>query len=180
MAFYHGRLSDGVFQENINDNAFYSRIKTIVMLACVSEDMLNQEIEFTPIDVCTKNIVALAKNSIFDGRIYHLYNHHLATIADIIQVLNSFGLKIDIVSNDEFQNRIIELSKSEKAKSLLGIINDIDYKDNSALSINYNFTVKINSDYTQKYLHLLKCDWNITNKSYIRKIIAYMRDVNFI
>jgi len=175
-----GRLSDGIFQENIADNAFYNRIKSMLTLRSVSESMLDQEIEFTPIDVCTKNIVALAKNSILDNRIYHLYNHHFATIRDIVQVLNSFDYKIDIVSDEEFEKRIIEVSEGENSKALLGIINDIDYKNNSSISINYNFTVKISSEYTQKYLHLLKCDWNITNKAYIKKIIAYMKKVNFI
>ena len=77
-------------------------------------------------------------------------------------------------------NKILEFSKSEKAKDLLGIINDLDYKNNSSISINYNFTVKISSEYTQKYLHLLKCDWNLTNTAYIKKLIKYMKDVNFI
>lgn len=175
-----GRLSDGVFQENISDNAFYSRIKSMITLGIVSDTMLNQQIEFTPIDVCTKSIVALAKNNIMDNKIYHLFNHNFVAIRDIIQVLNNFGYNIDIVSEEEFQNRIINFSKSDKSKLLLGIINDLDYKNNSAISINYNFTVKILSNYTQKYLHLLKCDWNITNKSYIKKIITYMKDVNFI
>ena len=175
-----GRLSDGVFQENISDNAFYSRIKSMITLGSVSDTMLDQQIEFTPIDVCTKSIVALAKNNIMDNKIYHLFNHNFVSINDIIQVLNNFGYSIDIVSEEEFQNRIINFSKSDKSKLLLGIINDLDYKNNSAISINYNFTVKILSNYTQKYLHLLKCDWNITNKSYIKKIITYMKDVNFI
>ena len=175
-----GRLSDGIFQENITENAFYSRIKSMITLGCVSNSMLNQEIEFTPIDVCTKAIVALAKNNIADNKIYHLYNHNFAKIDDIVQVLNNLGYKIEIVTDNDFQNKILEFSKSEKAKDLLGIINDLDYKNNSSISINYNFTVKISSEYTQKYLHLLKCDWNLTNTAYIKKLIKYMKDVNFI
>lgn len=175
-----GRLSDGIFQENITENAFYSRIKSMIILGCVSESMLNQEIEFTPIDVCTKAIVALSKNTILDNKIYHLYNHNFATIQDIVQVLNSFNYNIQIVSDEEFEKRIIQFSQGENAKALLGIINDLDYNNNSSISINYNFTVKICSDYTQKYLHLLKCDWNISNKAYIKKLVAYMKKVNFI
>ena len=152
----------------------------MIVLGCVSESMLSQEIEFTPIDVCTKAIVALSKNTILDNKIYHLYNHNFATIQDIVQLLNSFNYDIQIVSDEAFEQRIIQFSQGENAKALLGIINDLDYSNNSSISINYNFTVKISSEYTQKYLHLLKCDWNITNKAYIKKLIAYMKKVNFI
>ena len=101
-----GRFSDGIFQENIKDNAFYSRIKSIVLLSCISEDMLEQEIEFTPVDVCTKSIVLLAKNSIADNRIFHLYNHNFIKIKDVIEVLRLYGVKVDIVSKRKFNERI--------------------------------------------------------------------------
>ena len=174
-----GRLSDGVFQMNIEDNAFYSRIKSMVILSCVSEDMLSQKIEFTPVDVCTKSIVSLAKNSIADNKIFHLYNHNFIEIKDIIECLNEFNKKIDIVSEKEFNEKIIEISKGKNAKYLLGIINDLDSKG-AIISVNYNFSVNIKSEYTQKYLHLLKNDWNKTDTQYIKKLIKYMIQVNFI
>lgn len=175
-----GRYSDGVFQENISENAFYSRIKSMITLGEVADTMVDQEIEFTPIDICARNIVKLAKNSIADNKIYHLYNDNFIKISDIIQVLNSTGFDIKIVSNEEFKNRILEISNSENSKDLLGIINDFDYSNKKNISINYNFSVAITCEYTKKYLHLLKCDWNETSKNYIRKLILYMKKVNFI
>lgn len=175
-----GRLSDGVFQNNIEENAFYSRIKSMVTLSCVSEKMLNQKIEFTPVDVCTKAIVSLAKENIADNKVFHLYNHNFINISDVIEILNSFGSNIKIVSENEFKNRIIEISKSKDSKFLLGIINDLDNSEKATSTINYNFSVNIKSEYTQKYLKLLKCEWNETNKNYIRKLINYMKKVNFI
>lgn len=175
-----GRYSDGIFQENINENAFYSRIKSMVTLGVVADTMLDQEIEFTPIDICARNIVALAKNSITDNKIYHLFNDDFIKIKDIVEVLNTLDFNIKIVSSEDFKNRILELSKGENSKALLGIINDFDYSNKDNISINYNFSVSITSNYTQKYLHLLKCDWNKTSKNYIRKLILYMKKVNFI
>ena len=175
-----GRYSDGVFQENITENAFYSRIKSMVTLDEIADSMLDQEIEFTPIDICARNIVALAKNSITDNKIYHLFNHNFIKISNIVQILNSLDFNIKIVSSEEFKNRILELSKGENSKALLGIINDFDYSNKDNISINYNFSVSITSEYTQKYLHLLKCDWNETSKNYIRKLILYMKKVKFI
>ena len=180
LGILSGRYSDGVFQENITENAFYSRIKSMVSLGKIANTMLDQEIEFTPIDICAKNIIALAKNSITDNRIYHLYNHNFIKIRDIVDILNTLDFNIKIVSDEEFKNRILELSKDNNSKALLGIVNDFDYSNKDNISINYNFSVDITSNYTQKYLHLLKCDWNKTSKNYIRKLILYMKKVRFI
>ena len=175
-----GRLSDGVFQENISDNAFYNRIKSIILLSAVSKNMLKHEIEFTPVDICTRAIIRLAKNKIADNKIYHLYNHNFTTIENIINCLQKFNINIDIIDDNEFQNKIINLSSKNNSKALSGIINDLSLNDNSQMSINYNFSVNIKSNYTQKYLHLLKCDWNPCDKNYLNRIISYMRKVNFI
>lgn len=175
-----GRYQDGKFQENINENAFYTRIKSMVVLGAVSDEMLKQKIEFTPVDTCCKAMIALSKNTIADNRIFHLYNHNFIEIEEIIDVLKKFNINIETVSEKEFETRIIEISKSEKSQILFGIINDLNNTKTSTTSINYNFSVNIKSEYTQKYLKLLKCDWNEIDKNYIRKIVNYMREVKFI
>ena len=85
-----------------------------------------------------------------------------------------------MLSETEFQNKLIEISKGENAEILYGIINDINIPKSSRVAIDYNFSVNIKSDYTQKYLRLLKCDWNVCDKAYLTKIISYMKKVNFI
>ena len=175
-----GRYSDGVFQENIADNAFYSRIKSMIALSFVADSMVDHKIEFTPVDDCVKAIVRLAKNKLADNRIYHLFNHNFVTIREILEALKRFGINIEVVSSKEFQKRLVELSGNDNSKALSGIINDLDLNDNNQMSINYNFSVNIKSSYTTKYLNVLKCNWNEVNKNYLNKIISYMKDVNFI
>ena len=180
LGILSGRLTDGVFQENIEDNAFYSRIKSLVNLSVVTEEMLEQQIEFTPVDVCVKSIVLLAKNDIANNRIFHLYNNNFIKIREVINILNLYGTNIETVSEKAFNERIVELSKGDESNSLLGIINDLDSSENSMVSINYNYSVNVKCDFTQKYLHLLKNDWNDTNIAYIKKLVAYMKKVKFI
>ena len=98
----------------------------------------------------------------------------------MIEVLKSFGKEIEIVSDSKFREKLVEASKSDKAKMLYGIINDLNGQNGNAETINYSFSVNIKSDYTQKYLHLLKNDWNKIDNSYLKKIIQYMIDVYFI
>ena len=175
-----GRYRDGVFQSNIDENAFYGRIKSMICLGAISDKMLDQRIEFTPVDLCTRDIVALAKNRIADNRIFHLFNHNLVKIGDIIQILEDYGIHVEIVSNNAFKKILTDLSKNADSMKLSGIINDITSNDDEELALNYNYTIRVKSDFTQKYLHLLKCDWNRNDKKYLRKLIRYAKKVGFI
>ena len=175
-----GRYSDGVFQQKIKENAFYSRIKSIVSLGAISEDMLEQEIEFTPVDICAKCIVALSRNSICNNKIFNLYNPYLIKVKKLVEMFKNFGINVKILSKEEFNNYIKNISLDDRPSSLSAIINDFSYDSNNLLSLNYDFTVNIKSDYTRKYLHLLNCDWPMTDDEYLNKLLNYMKKVKFI
>ena len=174
-----GRFSDGFFQKGIEENAFYGRIKSIIKMHAVSDSMTLQNIEFTPVDLCAKAIVTLAKNSIGDNRIFHIYNHNLVTIFKLLEALKKMDINVNILNSSEFNDYILNLTKTEKS-ALKGIINDLVYDENNLLTINYNFTVNIHSNYTKNYLHLLNFDWPVIDEEYLLKILKYMKDVNFI
>jgi len=174
-----GRYLDGFFQKKINDNAFYSRIKSIIDMKAISDTMTLQQIEFTPVDLCAKAIITLGKNSIANNKIFNIYNHNLVTIFKILEGLKIFNINIDILNNKDFNNYILNLSKTQK-DTIKGIINDLNYDDNNLLTVNYNFTVNITSKFTTNYLHLLNFNWPILDDNYIYKILKHMKDVNFI
>lgn len=175
-----GRYSDGVFQKNINENAFYSRIKSLVELKKVSTSMLNQNIEFTPVDSCAKAIVLLAKCQVAENKVYHLYNHNLASIKDTIKVLNDFNFNISVINNKDFEKYLLNLSADTNNKNIFkGIINDISF-NNSNLDLNYDFTVNITSKYTQDLLQKLGFKWPKVDNTYLKKLIQYMKKIKFI
>ena len=175
-----GRYSDGVFQEKISENAFYNRIKSMVSLGSISEDMLDQSIEFTPVDSCSKAIVSLAKNSICNNKVFHLYDHNLMKVRNLVDLFKNVDININILSKKDFNDFIYNVSLDANNTNLNSIINDISYDSNHLLSLNYDFTVNIISDTTQKYLHLLNFDWPNIDDTYVLKILTYMKKVNFI
>lgn len=175
-----GRYLDGFFQKNISENAFYGRIKSLVDLHCVSKEMLDQKIEFTPVDLCAKSIVLLASSKKAENKVYHLYNHNLYTINEVLDVLKKFDVNIDVVSESDFENKILNISKDENAnKSLKAIINDISI-GRSGLALDYGFTVNLKSDYTQNFLSKFNFTWPRNDFIYLVKLIAYMKYVKFI
>lgn len=175
-----GRYLDGFFQKNISENAFYGRIKSLVDLHCVSKEMLDQKIEFTPVDLCAKSIVLLASSKKAENKVYHLYNHNLYTINEVLDVLKKFDVNIDVVSESDFENKILNVSKDETTnKSLKAIINDISI-GRSGLALDYGFTVNLKSDYTQNFLSKFNFTWPKNDFIYLVKLIAYMKYVKFI
>ena len=174
-----GRLSDGFFQKNIQENAFYNRIKSIINMAAISNEMSLQKIEFTPVDLCAKAIVKLAKNSIANNKIFNVYNHHLINIYKLIDTLKDFNININILNSQDFNDHILDLSRKNNS-SISGIINDFNYNENNLLTINYNYTVNIHSKYTRNYLHLLNFDWPSLDTNYLTKILTHMKNVDFI
>ena len=175
-----GRYLDGFLQKNISENAFYGRIKSLVDLHCVSKEMLDQKIEFTPVDLCAKSIVLLASSKKAENKVYHLYNHNLYTINEVLDVLKKFDVNIDVVSESDFENKILNISKDENAnKSLKAIINDISI-GRSGLALDYGFTVNLKSDYTQNFLSKFNFTWPKNDFIYLIKLIAYMKYVKFI
>lgn len=175
-----GRYIDGVFQEKISENAFYNRIKSMVSLGSISEDMLEQSIEFTPVDACAKAIVTLARNSICNNKVFHLYDHHLMKVKNLVNLFKDIGFNVNVLSKEDFNDFIYNVSLKSDNSNLNPIINDITYDSNHLLSLNYDFTVNISSEFTQKYLHLLNFDWPNIDDNYVKKILNYMKKVNFI
>lgn len=171
-----GRYSDGFFQENISANAFYSRIKSLATLKIVSESMLTQKLEFTPIDECAKAIVLLAKTKQYDNKIFHLYNPNLVSVVDVLNAFKKYKINVETLKNSEFQNKILEYTKSINT-DVAAIVNDFDTNN---LSLNYNFTVNIKSDFSNKILKGLGFKWKTINNTYLYKIIKHMLDVGFI
>ena len=142
--------------------------------------MLNQKIEFTPVDLCAKAIVLLSKSQATENRVFHLYDHNLTSIRKVVNILNSLDVPISSIDNKEFEEYLLKISKDSKDQSALkGIINDISF-ENSSLNLDYSFTVNISSKMTQEYLKALNFEWPIVDDNYLLKILKYMKKVKFI
>ena len=107
---------------------------------------------------------------------------HVVAVArnNLLDVLKKFDVNIDVVSESDFENKILNVSKDENAnKSLKAIINDISI-GRSGLALDYGFTVNLKSDYTQNFLSKFNFTWPKNDFIYLVKLIAYMKYVKFI
>ncbi len=170
------RYIDGHFQKNITENMFYRVIKSIVELGAVPEEFLDRDMEMTPIDFCSKNIIELALNFSFNGKVFHLYNSKTIKVFEMIRLLNAGGYKVKIMKTEALGNFIREISKDiEKKASLTGLVNYFIKKDENGKK-----TVKTSCRITQAYLDQIGLSWPQIDEGYVRKSLDYMKRVGFL
>ncbi len=172
-----GRYHDGHFQQNIGDNAFYSVIKSIVELGAISEDLLTEEIEFSPVDFCAKAVTGILKTTESDNRIFHIFNHKTISIKQLISIFSNLGIKIKVL-NQKAMDILVKESSNDKTKSLalLGIM--VYLKETGELA--YSPTINISSNLSVKYLIMLGFEWPEVDRTYMSKILDYLTKTNFL
>lgn len=96
---------------------------------------------------------------------------------DFVNTLASLGVKINVLNKKDFTSLIKSCINSEdKVKLIQGIIPDIAQDG----SLEYNDTVVIKSDYSQKILKNVDFIWPKLEQDYLLKYLQYLQKINFI
>lgn len=172
-----GRYSDGVFQENINQNAIYLRLKSILEIGSVSNTILRNNLEFSPVDYVASAVNTIIWSDKCNNRIFNIYNPNTVSTEKLLNFIGKSNYLITVLPKEEFAKLIGTLSENiDNQEKLLGIINDFtEDKD-----LVYNYTIKQNNDITCKYLKNLGFSWPEINENYLGQVLGYMKKVNFI
>ena len=74
------RYSDGQFQKNKLDNAYYCRLLALAKIGCLPDTLKEQYLEFTPIDDASLAIVNLLSIPKLYNKIFHILTNKLINI----------------------------------------------------------------------------------------------------
>ena len=170
------RYSDGVFQKNVKDNAFASRLKSFIEIGAFPKYLLEHAIELTPVDLSAKAIGRILNHS-SDCNVFHIMNTMLLPTPDLINTMNSIGIDIIPVS-DTLMYDIINgmLSNDDRKNAVSGIIQDLN-KDKKLI---YTSGTRLDFDFTEKYLKECGFKWKKLDKVYITKYMNYFKRIGFI
>ena len=170
------RFCDGVFQINPDENAFANRFKSIILLGAIPKSLLEQEIEFTPVDLCSDSIIKIMQNNSKKPSIFHVYNFNHIKINSILKILKSSGINISVYSDDKFAEIIKNnISDKNSKRKINGIINDLtpDKK------LTYTTNIKVKSNFSIDYLSKCRFKWKKINKIYVEKYFNYLKNIKF-
>ena len=157
-----GRSSDGMFQKNKYDNAYYTRLMAFAKIGYLPEELKNEKLEFSPIDNVADSIVKLLGIPNLQSKIFHIVSNKLIDINVVLNTLHNMGIPCGFTSQENFLN---ELNKPQNEKFVKYLITDINTNDH----INLSSKISVNSDISNKYLEKLNFKWDTIDENYLTK-----------
>ena len=167
------RNSDSEFQINFESNGFINRIKSFITIGKFPISMLNNYVEFSPIDFTAKSIVNLSKTP-KECVVFHPCNNHKISFADVIDILKDLEFDVDVVSEDEFEAALAEVMKDEeKQAGLEGFITSIGSGQVKKV------WVKDTNNYTIQISYLVGVKWPLISDEYVYNFMKFMKESDF-
>ena len=167
------RSSDSEFQINFESNGFINRLKAFVTIGKMPYSMLSNNVEFSQIDMTAKSIIQLAKTP-KECVVFHPYNSHNISFADIIEIIKPLGLLIEPCEDDEFDNALKEvLANKSKQEGISGLITSI-----GSGKVKKQW-LPVENKYTTQVLYRLGINWPLISEEYIYTFVKYLKDLDF-
>lgn len=169
------RYSDAKFQPNVQENAYVSMLASLLNIKCIPEYLLERYLEFTPIDICADAIIKIIEHPCTENRVFHLYDYNHVDIGDFIDIVKR-RITFDIVSSDDFVDKINKILKEDDAERILsGILRDLD----SNKRLTFETKIKIKSEFSIEYLQKIGFVWPKIDEVYLNRFLDYFESIGY-
>ena len=167
------RDSDGEFQINFITNGFLRSVRGYKALGKFPMGGMHEVAEFSPIDSTALAVLRLAQT---DRRftVFHACNSHRIYMADLIYAMRSYGFKIDIVRDEDFEEAVKEYAKNgENSEAVSGLIAYTSHNENEI------YTMEYRNSFTAQALYRLDYKWPVTDDRYLESAIGALDRLAF-
>ena len=169
------RARDGEFQMNMNANASMGRLKAFKMLGSCPYEVLEGQMEFTPIDQAAKAMVMLAGTPL-ENCVFNVSNNHIVPMDDILTRLEKIdGKPLKYVEATEFA-RTMEKAQADPAKARI-LAPLVAYQQSA--SEQAGVETLASTVFTMQVLHRLGFSWNHTSSEYVDMIFEMLRTLRY-
>lgn len=144
-----GRASDGVFQKNPDNNAFYLLMRAFYTVGAMPKMIAQNKIDLTPVDYAAEAIVALKDT---DGKVFHIIHPDPPKVEELTDGIFS---KIEILSDEMFTERLTEMSGS-KYRQYVSVLVDYWYQIRKTPPV-----IQLSGEYTAQKLRELHFEFDI-------------------
>lgn len=167
------RETDGEFQINFSTNGFMNRLKAYTILQKFPLDDMDREVEISAIDCTAQAIIRLAGTP-DQFTVFHAYSCHPVHMANILKVMNEYGIHVDVVEEEEFRRAFNGMLADEAQNTEISGL--ISYMSSGKEKRRY---VSWNNSFTVKALYRLGFSWPLVGESYIRRAIDALTTLGF-
>ncbi|PEU11057.1 non-ribosomal peptide synthetase [Bacillus sp. AFS019443] len=99
----------GAFQQNIEGNAFYRLIKTMLLVG--QAPSVKWKVDFTPIDFASKSIVTYMQDPQIVGETLHICHPYQVEFENFVQLIMECGYDLDVVPLSQYVDTGLKLAK---------------------------------------------------------------------
>ena len=169
------RDADGVFQANYRTNNYMNALRAYQSLGVIPFDALDAIVEFSPIDVTARAVLALATTP-EKCVCFMPYNSHHPQMGDVVQVLGEMGYPICAAEDEDFIRALTEALSDETRSEALGSL--IAYQNNDK-NIQALGLESADNSLTTRILARLGFFWPETGSAYIRRFLEKLEQKEF-
>lgn len=167
--------NSGIFQDNIDENWFYSEMKAYLKLGFVP-DISEKTMEFSFVDSVSKAILLLFDRSELENETYHISNPNNISISDLGKFIKSSGYDLSILRFEKFMDYIYDNYNNESIREYIYILlNNFLESPQEAQTV---FVKKC--DKTNLLLKQLGFSWVPPSEFNIEKMIKHCERVGFL
>ncbi len=170
------RASDFKFQPNYQSNAFLSRVKAGLEIGCIPDYLLPLYSEYSPIDQTAEGVIKIAQYA-DTQTVFHLNSNQNLYFNRMVEIVNSLGIKMEILSGEAFNTLLQDLSRDVKTAYIYEAFqNDMDQSG----QLVYDTNIHILNDFTIWFLEKLGFQWTKIDRDYVEGYIAYFRNLGYL
>lgn len=167
------RQSDGEFQINYTTNGFMKRLRAYGIIGCFPVGSMDAEAEFSPID-CTARAVVLLAATPDKFTVFHAYNCHHVHMANVVAVMQEYGIPLQVVEDAEFHRAFDALLADETRNMDISPL--IAYMNGGKANRCF---IDSDNHFTVKALYQLGFAWPLTGEHYIRQAVQALFTLGF-
>ena len=169
------RAEDGEFQVNMNANAAMGRLKALKLIGACPYELLEGQMEFTPIDQAARAMVLLATTPL-ENCVFNVSNNHMVPMDDVFTRLDKIdGKPLQYVENEDFVRRMKEAQAQPGMAAVMAPL--VAYQQSA--SETEGVETLASTVFTMQVLHRLGFRWNPTSSEYVDLIFEMLRTLQY-
>lgn len=170
------RICDGKFQKNYESNAFLKRMKAIMSIGILPDDLMEYPLEFTPVDEAARAVMTIAHHFCEEQNVFHISNPWLVPMEKLFDYLRECSVSMQFAGNMEFAAALEKTMEHEDTEfiyeNLIGVMD-------SGSRLSFSTGVCVKNDFTVQYLKQLGFCWQPVTEDYLEKYYRYFKDIGY-
>jgi thioester reductase-like protein len=166
----------GLFQENIEDNFFYSMLKAFIKVGFWSDKMLKITFDLSFVNEAAKAITLLLTRKHLANQTYHICNSHMISWIEMAELLKQAGVELPDLNPETVKNKLSTFAGNSEYEKIIERVKVYSWEwENTAGTL---IIPKV--DRTVTLLKKIGFEWPIITKEHIKNMINHCKKVGFL